>query len=752
MTLSVALHRKIVDFLISLPNVKDSSGRQTLIQRAALDAQLQSQMRFSEPPAQFFELLVPQLIQYGQLEDRRSALKAVLEAAKDYVGRDRREYCDSLIQQLRAGSNGEEHPPSSDIRLSVQLSLEGNIQDLNETKRQVLINVLATILEIERSSIRISHVTPARSFHVIITLPADAALEFVALFKANSKKLVPLLHQFSVKSINIIEGEELGQLLPHQLDTPIRDKQPIKVLQLEISREGNNLSISAYEQLVDEKQTLRTYEKTRVSMEQIEPRCNEIVETLNRVSRKSNPSAEVLFTLRRIGNELYNILFTKNVKQALQKTDAEYLSVNIDDQLVHIPWELLHTGQKFLCQRFNMGRFVKTQQKLYDVRYRKLERPLKMLALANYDSELGGARKEVIRLQELADRHKEMLALSQHFYDATPEFVTDKIGNFDIVHFAGHAIYDAQSPKESRWCLSGGALTAFEIKWMGRNVVMPALVFSNACQSARTETWRVDEQYQDEIFGLANAFLLSGVKHYIGTFWKIQDEPSSLFAREFYTFLLKGCSIGKASRLAREALIKKYGEENLVWTSYILYGDPTTTYIEMKKPNPDEEPPSKRPLPEVIDKREVLHPVNNTDLKEPKEFLLLSKALDMFFDEGRMILQEIRERRGSDMLSSVVADDMDVIWTKEAALRQKIDEKAWSNAEKRMKHLLGLLETYIQNYNLAQKQYAKWEELAPAIIVHRLNDAENGIVETIEKLQGILSKIYGKMVVISSVD
>ncbi len=40
MALSVALQREIVDFLISLPNVNDSSGRKTLIYRAALDDKL----------------------------------------------------------------------------------------------------------------------------------------------------------------------------------------------------------------------------------------------------------------------------------------------------------------------------------------------------------------------------------------------------------------------------------------------------------------------------------------------------------------------------------------------------------------------------------------------------------------------------------------------------------------------------------------------------------------------------------------
>ena len=96
MKLSVELHNDIVKFLTSLPNIDDCSGRQALIYKAALDAQLQGQIRFSPPPAHFFELLVPQLIQYGHLEDGRNALEAVLESTKDFVGQDRRVYCDHI--------------------------------------------------------------------------------------------------------------------------------------------------------------------------------------------------------------------------------------------------------------------------------------------------------------------------------------------------------------------------------------------------------------------------------------------------------------------------------------------------------------------------------------------------------------------------------------------------------------------------------------------------------------------------------
>ena len=74
--------------------------------------------------------------------------------------------------------------------------------------------------------------------------------------------------------------------------------------------------------------------------------------------------------------------------------------------------------------------------------------------------------------------------------------------------------------------------------------------------------------------------MLAGVKHYIGTFWEILDEPSSRFALECYKESLSGKTIGEAIQQARLTLIREYGEETIVWASYLLYGDPTFNYVE----------------------------------------------------------------------------------------------------------------------------------------------------------------------------
>jgi class 3 adenylate cyclase/CHAT domain-containing protein/Tfp pilus assembly protein PilF len=357
-------------------------------------------------------------------------------------------------------------------------------------------------------------------------------------------------------------------------------RAPLRVLQLEVARERDRLKISAHDYLAGEATTIRHYEEMSVSMDLVARRCREIVELLNRANRYGRLTREILVKLRDVGQMFYDEFFTMSVKQKLRETKAEYLRLYLDDQLVHVPWELLHDGHEFLCQRFNMGRLVRTRQAVVGSRRRALGRPLKMLIVADPEGDLKGAYTEGTQLRDHMDQHKDLVNVSLRSGSVTPEFLKEKIRNFDLVHYAGHADYNPDRPEESGWRLTSGTLKPEDVVKMAGTAAMPALIFSNACQSARTEEWSIRENFQGEIFGLANAFLLAGVRHYVGTFWEIPDEPSRRFALDFYAHLLAGSTAGEAVRLARQTLIKAHGEETIVWASYLLYGDPTSLYLE----------------------------------------------------------------------------------------------------------------------------------------------------------------------------
>lgn len=353
----------------------------------------------------------------------------------------------------------------------------------------------------------------------------------------------------------------------------------------ELSSSGKTrLKISSWESLSSENRTLRHYVEKTLDMAAIDERCREIALTLNQANRKGKISGEMLVRLEELGKVLNDEILPLRIKESLRKTSAEHLVISLDESLVQVPFELLHDGAGFLSTRFAMGRIVRTPQESgYYSRTRPPAKPFSMLILADPGGDLKSAYEEGICLRDTLDARSELARVSLRTGGITRDFVREKLRNFDLVHFAGHADYNWENPEKGGWRLTQGQLSPRDIVEMGGAGFMPSLVFSNACQSARTEGWRISNRFHDEIFGLANAFVLSGVRHYVGTFWEIPDAPGMEFALSFYESLFSGKTVGQAMKNARNTLIRIYGEETVHWAGYLLYGDPTYNYLVQAK-------------------------------------------------------------------------------------------------------------------------------------------------------------------------
>ena len=384
---------------------------------------------------------------------------------------------------------------------------------------------------------------------------------------------------------------------------PVSRRASRRRLEIDISRDNDLLRITAAEKSDRGGTTLRPYEELRISLSEITARCTEVTTLLNRANTRGKVSKDILTKLRDVGQVLFDTLLSAQAKETLRRAAVEDLVVHIEDTLVHIPWELLHDGDQFLCQKYNMGRIVKTRRQVYTIRQRLLSRPLKMLIIADPRGDLPSAGTEGRRIREQLDQDPSFISANQRTGAIPPAYVMEKIRNFDLVHYAGHADYDTAEPSRSGWMLDGGKFTCDDIVKLIGGKPMPALVFCNACQSGQTQEWVLGTGYNQKIFGLANAFLLAGVQHYVGTFWEILDEPGADFAVAFYSALSQGASIGEAMRRARLVLIKQYGEDTIVWASYMLYGDPGFCYREIAEETVGEEPAPERRLQEATQLR-----------------------------------------------------------------------------------------------------------------------------------------------------
>lgn len=356
----------------------------------------------------------------------------------------------------------------------------------------------------------------------------------------------------------------------------------LNVLRLEVTCLGEDqlkTSLSSRVNLQDD--ALRMVAEQRADLGKITHHARRMLAMLNQANRNGRLSAALLGNLKETGQFLRDELFSQTLKERLDTSRAGYMTILLDERLVHIPWELLHDGRQFLCQRYALGRLVQTRLDVPGRQQAAQQGPVRFMILADLDGSLPAARQEGSEIRDSIEGSGSDMRVMMRCANVDVDYVRHKIRGCDWLHFAGHVDLDPAAENHG-WRLSQGRFSAGDVAKMAGSGNMPKLLFVNGCQSARTRAWSVDPARQQAGFGMVNAFLLSGVRHYVGASWEIPDEPGKFFALAFYRHLMAGATIGLAVAEARRELIENHGEEQIVWASYVLYGDPTRQYIKAR--------------------------------------------------------------------------------------------------------------------------------------------------------------------------
>jgi len=192
-----------------------------------------------------------------------------------------------------------------------------------------------------------------------------------------------------------------------------------------------------------------------------------------------------------------------------------------------------------------------------------------VLLVVNPTGDLDGAEDEAQRIQQLFPGSSAVRVEVVRGDQATRKRLLSlfRSGRFDVLHYAGHAEFNPRTPALS------GILCAHEELLTGADLAglsnLPALVFFNACESARMRGRKQASKRIGESVGLAEAFLRGGVANYIGTYWPVGDDSAMTFAKTFYSDAVSGVCIGEALQNARLAVRKI---QSVDWVDYIHYG------------------------------------------------------------------------------------------------------------------------------------------------------------------------------------
>jgi len=341
---------------------------------------------------------------------------------------------------------------------------------------------------------------------------------------------------------------------------------------LEITCQDRHLSMSLYEK--EQVSTLKVISTVIADFSRIEHINQEIITIINKASQERLLNNDSIDELRKNARLLYDLLLSRQVKTRLSSLGSVNLLLSLDERLISIPWELLSDGRDFLCLKFNLGRSIRTQVFPIQSQYRNIPIRPRMLILANPTGDLKSAYQEGLYIKNrLIKRGK--ISVDFKAQDVDSNYMCKNLRDYDIIHFAGHCEYNTQNPEQSSWLLSDGRVSARDFLALGESASLPSIVFVNACQSACATNKLLDSHIQSDVYGLAQAFLFAGVRHYIGSFWRIEDSFSGEFAEEFYNQITVGHSVGQAVRSARLRLIRQYETSAIAWAGYVLYGDPS---------------------------------------------------------------------------------------------------------------------------------------------------------------------------------
>jgi tetratricopeptide (TPR) repeat protein len=143
---------------------------------------------------------------------------------------------------------------------------------------------------------------------------------------------------------------------------------------------------------------------------------------------------------------------------------------------------------------------------------------------------------------------------------------------FGLLHFAAHAVVDAERPERSAVLLAPGGegedglLQSREIADLG---LEGRVVVLSACRTAGGSLLR-----GEGVLSLARAFFQAGAAAVVASLWPLRDDEAAALVGDFYDELARGRSVGAALRGAQRAAIAA-GRPAAAWAGLVAMGDDT---------------------------------------------------------------------------------------------------------------------------------------------------------------------------------
>ncbi|HZN94418.1 MAG TPA: SIR2 family protein [Myxococcales bacterium] len=255
------------------------------------------------------------------------------------------------------------------------------------------------------------------------------------------------------------------------------------------------------------------------------------------------------------------------------------VTLELDAELESKPWELLEVGGEHLALRAAVSRAPVGMSAAARGRP-TFRRPVRALLIGDPAVDLPGARMEVELLAQIyedAGTRPTVLLGGDATLDEVIKLLSGATA-FDVVHFAGHAWYDAQ---DVYLTLAGGVHLTDDAIRPAISHRPPCVMMLNSHYTAFIPAG-VSAQGPETLkattagrIGFIDVAMRAGVGAFVGCFGSPSDEGAANVAVAFHQNLMKGLPAGEALRRSREASRAPFGKQDWTHLLYALsgYGD-----------------------------------------------------------------------------------------------------------------------------------------------------------------------------------
>jgi CHAT domain-containing protein len=242
--------------------------------------------------------------------------------------------------------------------------------------------------------------------------------------------------------------------------------------------------------------------------------------------------------------------------------------------------------RRYLIEDYELGYVPSASSLLHLRRDRRIDQPPhEMLAVAytkqnaGYNSILGREGKFLA----LKSANDEVKSVARLFRDRETVLLTGinaseknikrmNLNDFRIIHFATHGFFD-----DRYWWRSGlllawdpfgvddglfQALDLFSLKLNADIVVL------SACNSG---AGRIEQG--EGLMGISLSFFLSGARTIVPSLWLANDKSTASLMKKFYSFMVRGYSVGNALRFTKIAMLNSKYAHPRYWAPFIVIGD-----------------------------------------------------------------------------------------------------------------------------------------------------------------------------------